>query len=200
MEEIRKRIESFFSTTYLSSKPILAHNRIVQCRFCWYEFMSYIINVKVDKDVTMQPDFSGGISSPDGRVVGGGVAGLLVVASPVQFVVDSRVLPSNQLELKPKKLKNGSGRPREFLSLYPERAENIKGVLKQNVKEKEEGMEQRLEESGAIFALFGKRKKEPASATPLKAIDFGLSIFFKPGDKFTEIVGSPYYMAPEVLK
>ncbi|KAJ4916147.1 Calcium-dependent protein kinase 10 [Raphanus sativus] len=40
-------------------------------------------------------------------------------------------------------------------------------------------------------------KKENSA---LKAIDFGLSVFFKPGDKFTEIVGSPYYMAPEVLK
>eukprot|EP00250_Pteridium_aquilinum_P014230 c21860_g4_i3 orf=1-1650(-) len=36
--------------------------------------------------------------------------------------------------------------------------------------------------------------------SPLKAIDFGLSVFFKPGDRFDEIVGSPYYMAPEVLK
>ncbi|KAJ8645172.1 hypothetical protein MRB53_006920 [Persea americana] len=40
-------------------------------------------------------------------------------------------------------------------------------------------------------------KKE---TSPLKAIDFGLSVFFKPGELFTEIVGSPYYMAPEVLK
>ncbi|XP_010546723.1 PREDICTED: calcium-dependent protein kinase 32-like [Tarenaya hassleriana] len=40
-------------------------------------------------------------------------------------------------------------------------------------------------------------KKETA---PLKAIDFGLSVFFKPGERFNEIVGSPYYMAPEVLK
>ncbi|KAK4749471.1 hypothetical protein SAY87_026920 [Trapa incisa] len=40
-------------------------------------------------------------------------------------------------------------------------------------------------------------KKETAD---LKTIDFGLSMFFKPGDKFSEIVGSPYYMAPEVLK
>ncbi|KAL3634353.1 Calcium-dependent protein kinase 24 [Castilleja foliolosa] len=35
---------------------------------------------------------------------------------------------------------------------------------------------------------------------PLKAIDFGLSIFFEPGQRFGEIVGSPYYMAPEVLR
>ncbi|KAG8388995.1 hypothetical protein BUALT_Bualt02G0183400 [Buddleja alternifolia] len=40
-------------------------------------------------------------------------------------------------------------------------------------------------------------KKE---TSPLKAIDFGLSVFFKPGERFDEIVGSPYYMAPEVLK
>ncbi|CAD6207231.1 unnamed protein product [Miscanthus lutarioriparius] len=40
-------------------------------------------------------------------------------------------------------------------------------------------------------------KKE---SSPLKTIDFGLSVFFRPGERFTEIVGSPYYMAPEVLK
>lgn len=34
----------------------------------------------------------------------------------------------------------------------------------------------------------------------IKAIDFGLSIFFEPGQRFNEIVGSPYYMAPEVLR
>ncbi|KAJ6809117.1 putative AT-hook motif nuclear-localized protein 1 [Iris pallida] len=49
---------------------------------------------------------SGGMSvslaSPDGRVVGGGVAGLLVAASPVQVVVGS-FLPSYQLEQKTKK-------------------------------------------------------------------------------------------------
>ncbi|KAF1881060.1 hypothetical protein Lal_00023092 [Lupinus albus] len=33
----------------------------------------------------------------------------------------------------------------------------------------------------------------------LKAIDFGMSVFFKPGDVFTDMVGSPYYIAPEVL-
>ncbi|KAL8509134.1 hypothetical protein ACS0TY_016360 [Phlomoides rotata] len=44
--------------------------------------------------------------------------------------------------------------------------------------------------------LFANKKEN----SPLKAIDFGLSIFFNPGEKFSEIVGSPYYMAPEVLK
>ncbi|GAB4856032.1 Calcium-dependent protein kinase 8 [Ancistrocladus abbreviatus] len=44
--------------------------------------------------------------------------------------------------------------------------------------------------------LFANKRENSA----LKAIDFGLSVFFKPGDRLTEIVGSPYYMAPEVLK
>ncbi|XP_057741188.1 AT-hook motif nuclear-localized protein 1-like [Arachis stenosperma] len=44
------------------------------------------------------------LASPDGRVVGGGVAGLLVAASPVQVVVGS-FLPSNQQDQKPKKPK-----------------------------------------------------------------------------------------------
>ncbi|XP_072969127.1 AT-hook motif nuclear-localized protein 7-like [Typha angustifolia] len=55
---------------------------------------------------------SGGISvslaSADGRVIGGGVAGLLVAASPVQVVVGS-FLPSYQLEQKAKKPKLDTG-------------------------------------------------------------------------------------------
>ncbi|KAM3258881.1 hypothetical protein ACQJBY_050569 [Aegilops geniculata] len=35
--------------------------------------------------------------------------------------------------------------------------------------------------------------------SPLKAIDFGLSVYFEPGERFTEVVGSGIYMAPEVL-
>lgn len=33
---------------------------------------------------------------------------------------------------------------------------------------------------------------------PLKATDFGLSVFYKPGQVFNDIVGSAYYVAPEV--
>ncbi|XP_057953440.1 calcium-dependent protein kinase 8-like [Malania oleifera] len=54
-------------------------------------------------------------------------------------------------------------------------------------------MHRDLKPENFLFA----NKKETA---PLKAIDFGLSVFFKPGEQFAEIVGSPYYMAPEVLK
>ncbi|CAL0332007.1 unnamed protein product [Lupinus luteus] len=36
--------------------------------------------------------------------------------------------------------------------------------------------------------------------SPLKLTDFGLSVFFKPGDVFTALVGSAYYVAPEVLQ
>nr|AFK47615.1 unknown [Lotus japonicus] len=50
------------------------------------------------------------LSSPDGRVVGGGVAGLLVAASPVQVVVAS-FLPSNQQDQKPKKPKSDYASP-----------------------------------------------------------------------------------------
>ncbi|KAG5556383.1 hypothetical protein RHGRI_006846 [Rhododendron griersonianum] len=35
--------------------------------------------------------------------------------------------------------------------------------------------------------------------SPLRTIDFGLSVFFKPGEIFTDVVGSPFYVAPEVL-
>ncbi|CAN1316984.1 Calcium-dependent protein kinase SK5 [Linum perenne] len=34
----------------------------------------------------------------------------------------------------------------------------------------------------------------------LKATDFGLSVFYQPGEIFSDVVGSPYYVAPEVLR
>ncbi|KAJ0550604.1 putative protein kinase CAMK-CDPK family [Helianthus annuus] len=44
------------------------------------------------------------------------------------------------------------------------------------------------------FLLMNKRED-----AVLKTIDFGLSVFFKPGETFHDVVGSPYYVAPEVL-
>ena len=40
--------------------------------------------------------------------------------------------------------------------------------------------------------------REPRGA--LKACDFGLSTYFKPGEVLTDLVGSAYYVAPEVLQ
>lgn len=37
-----------------------------------------------------------------------------------------------------------------------------------------------------------------AEDSALKSCDFGLSVFFKPSEVFTDVVGSPYYVAPEV--
>ncbi|KAL9260752.1 AT-hook motif nuclear-localized protein 1-like protein [Drosera capensis] len=69
---------------------------------------------------------SGGMSvslaSPDGRVVGGGVAGLLVAASPVQIIVGS-FLAINQHEQRPKKLK-----PEPFMTVAPTAAVPITSV------------------------------------------------------------------------
>ncbi|CAM8938441.1 unnamed protein product [Rhodiola kirilowii] len=45
------------------------------------------------------------------------------------------------------------------------------------------------------FFLF----ESPDEDAKLKAIDFGLSVFYKPGQVFCDVVGSPYYVAPEVL-
>ncbi|KAM7278260.1 hypothetical protein ACFE04_005394 [Oxalis oulophora] len=39
----------------------------------------------------------------------------------------------------------------------------------------------------------------PGDDASLKSTDFGLSVFYKPGQMFCDVVGSPYYVAPEVL-
>ncbi|KAL9233403.1 hypothetical protein vseg_008412 [Gypsophila vaccaria] len=41
--------------------------------------------------------------------------------------------------------------------------------------------------------------KNSSEGSPLQTIDFGLSVFYQPGDTFTDVVGSPFYVAPEVL-
>eukprot|EP00879_Flechtneria_rotunda_P004238 GHRR01004486.1.p1 GENE.GHRR01004486.1~~GHRR01004486.1.p1 ORF type:complete len:457 (+),score=158.20 GHRR01004486.1:244-1614(+) len=39
-----------------------------------------------------------------------------------------------------------------------------------------------------------------SSDSELKLTDFGLGVFFKHGERFRDLVGSPYYVAPEVLR
>lgn len=41
---------------------------------------------------------------------------------------------------------------------------------------------------------------DKSEAAIIKAADFGLCTYFKPGDRFRHIVGSAYYVAPEVLQ
>eukprot|EP01026_Neomeris_dumetosa_P039070 TRINITY_DN31_c9_g1_i4.p1 TRINITY_DN31_c9_g1~~TRINITY_DN31_c9_g1_i4.p1 ORF type:complete len:498 (-),score=83.19 TRINITY_DN31_c9_g1_i4:347-1840(-) len=41
---------------------------------------------------------------------------------------------------------------------------------------------------------------DPSESAVLKATDFGLSVFFKDGEMFSDVVGSAYYVAPEVLR
>ncbi|XP_068635179.1 calcium-dependent protein kinase 17-like [Aristolochia californica] len=48
------------------------------------------------------------------------------------------------------------------------------------------------------FLFVNQMEEDPLQT--LKTIDFGLSMFFKPREIFTDVVGSPYYVAPEVLK
>ncbi|KAH7519571.1 hypothetical protein FEM48_Zijuj08G0051100 [Ziziphus jujuba var. spinosa] len=80
---------------------------------------------------------SGGMSvslaSPDGRVVGGGVAGLLVAASPVQVVVGS-FLTGNQPEQKIKKQKV------DPLSVNMMPAATISATIPVSEADKEDGM------------------------------------------------------------
>uniref|UniRef100_A0A7I4EQV3 non-specific serine/threonine protein kinase n=1 Tax=Physcomitrium patens TaxID=3218 RepID=A0A7I4EQV3_PHYPA len=42
--------------------------------------------------------------------------------------------------------------------------------------------------------------KSTSEDSPLKATDFGLSDYIRPGNRFHDVVGSAYYVAPEVLK
>jgi calcium-dependent protein kinase len=42
--------------------------------------------------------------------------------------------------------------------------------------------------------MFANEKED----SPLKVIDFGLSTFFQRGQRFSDMVGTPFYMAPEV--
>eukprot|EP01026_Neomeris_dumetosa_P061957 TRINITY_DN58543_c0_g1_i4.p1 TRINITY_DN58543_c0_g1~~TRINITY_DN58543_c0_g1_i4.p1 ORF type:complete len:378 (-),score=41.01 TRINITY_DN58543_c0_g1_i4:674-1807(-) len=48
--------------------------------------------------------------------------------------------------------------------------------------------------------LLVQKQKSTRDPPEIKATDFGLSVFFHHGEKLSELVGSPYYVAPEVLK
>ncbi|KAK3040116.1 hypothetical protein RJ639_027842, partial [Escallonia herrerae] len=73
---------------------------------------------------------SGGMSvslaGPDGRVLGGGLAGLLVAAGPVQVVVGS-FLPGHQQEQKPKKQRFEPAAAFTPVPVYPISVDGIEG-------------------------------------------------------------------------
>ena len=41
---------------------------------------------------------------------------------------------------------------------------------------------------------------QPLRPEDLRLVDFGLAITLRPGDTCTELLGSPFYIAPEILK
>ena len=41
---------------------------------------------------------------------------------------------------------------------------------------------------------------DPSPDARLKVTDFGCSVFFRDGQTFEDLVGSAYYIAPEVLR
>ncbi|KAK9757959.1 hypothetical protein RND81_01G196600 [Saponaria officinalis] len=61
---------------------------------------------------------SGGLSislaSPDGRVVGGGIGGMLIAASPVQVVVGSFIWTSQNTNQKMQKVREGGGESQHY--------------------------------------------------------------------------------------
>ena len=40
----------------------------------------------------------------------------------------------------------------------------------------------------------------PLRAEDLRAVDFGLATFLEPGGRLKELLGSPFYVAPELLR
>ena len=41
---------------------------------------------------------------------------------------------------------------------------------------------------------------QPLRAQDLRLVDFGLAVCLSPGEESTELLGSPFYIAPEILK
>ena len=40
----------------------------------------------------------------------------------------------------------------------------------------------------------------PLRASDLRCVDFGLAVFLRPGEQLKELLGSPFYIAPELLQ
>ncbi|KDP28748.1 hypothetical protein JCGZ_14519 [Jatropha curcas] len=119
---------------------------------------------------------SGGMSvslaSPDGRVVGGGVAGLLVAASPVQVVVGSFLPGGSQQDQKPKKIKMDSVQT----TITPASTIAVPVPVPASNSEREDGMGGHGQQNSSTFRRENWTSMQPMQDVRKSGTDINISL------------------------